>query len=447
MSSLYHILDKIPAVNKEEISEEYEQLAQELVASGRLRIDTDYYCNFTRYTDSSTGINLMLSIEELTDEKLLEHTKAFIKKSYSKQRKQINDSKANTIITQLKKDIKKLLPVDEQRKLELARIFVQSAHPIVIRWLLIDRTQIFITYSHNIGDVLDMSTWKTSGSNSGMQSTDGLEVCIYVSCGGDPFAQNSQSHPFQGDGWAALARLQIIAGQEIGHYADIIRDGNGRQLGRHSADFACTRATPNVKQGRRNDIKRCKELYKQLLNLNMDKLLAQEEKLKFYEKQKLSGLRVWFTMLLVKYHRYIFLANCKKKKLVFVKNFSQDRYIAIMLRAMIADMQANLSPEADVYKRSDPEAEEAISCVEALARVPQQVMKWGYLTTRATMHDLFKIYYGQVIPSLIDNYELYTGRKYKRNYHHPRKPALKTIITKLLFRKKEQVKFIPVRDV
>ncbi len=45
-----------------------------------------------------------------------------------------------------------------------------------------------------------------------------------------------------------------------------------------------------------------------------------------------------------------------------------------------------------------PEAEEAIACVEALARVPQQVMKWGYLTTKSTMHDLYKIYYGEVIP-------------------------------------------------
>jgi len=66
--------------------------------------------------------------------------------------------------------------------------------------------------------------------------------------------------------------------------------------------------------------------------------------------------------------------------------------MAIMIKTMILDMQSNLSPTADVYKRTDPEAKEAIACVEALARVPQQVMKWGYLTTKSTMHDLYKIY-------------------------------------------------------
>lgn len=87
-----------------------------------------------------------------------------------------------------------------------------------------------------------------------------------------------------------------------------------------------------------------------------------------------------------------------------------------MLRSMIADMKFNLAPVADVYKRDDKEAEEAISCVEALARVPQQVNKWGYLTTKAMMEGLYHVYYGQVIPSLIEVYSSVTGKPYKRNY-------------------------------
>ncbi len=71
----------------------------------------------------------------------------------------------------------------------LARIFVQSAHPIVIRWLLLDKTEIFITYSHNIGDMMDMVNWQKVGGNSGMQSTNGKDVAIFVSCGGNPFAE------------------------------------------------------------------------------------------------------------------------------------------------------------------------------------------------------------------------------------------------------------------
>ena len=86
-----------------------------------------------------------------------------------------------------------------------------------------------------------------------------------------------------------------------------------------------------------------------------------------------------------------------------------------MIKAMIEDMRFNLSPVADVYKRVNKEEEEAIACIEALARVPQQVIKWGYLTTMETMRDLYKIYYGEVIPSLIINYNLMTGKKYNRN--------------------------------
>lgn len=49
MNSIYHILDKHPAIYQEDIQTEYEHLAQELVSSGRLRIDTDYYCNFIHF--------------------------------------------------------------------------------------------------------------------------------------------------------------------------------------------------------------------------------------------------------------------------------------------------------------------------------------------------------------------------------------------------------------
>lgn len=82
---------------------------------------------------------------------------------------------------------------------------------------------------------------------------------------------------------------------------------------------------------------------------------------------------------------------------------------------MIKDMQFNLAPITDVYKDSNPEVEETIACIEALARVPQQVMKWGYLTTMATMQGLYRIYYNEVIPSLITNYELMTQERYKRD--------------------------------
>ena len=446
MSLVYHILDKIPGIYQEEMQIEYENLAKDLLSSGRIRIDTDYYCNFARFTDPSSGITLMMTKEELTDPKLLELTRKTIKNLYLQKNKTLANDQITKIITELLNQTKKLLQVDFNTQMRLARILVQSAHPIVIKWLLLDRTQIFITYSHNIGDVMDISSWKTSGSNSGMQSTDGSNVCIYVSCGGDPFAPNNTSNPFYGDGWAAAARMQIIAGQELGHYADIIRNTQGQQIGRHSANFSCTRAKPHVKEGRRNDIKRCHNLYKNLLSWGMDKMLSLEEKLKFYNKQKISGFKVLWIRILIQYHKYRFSKLAINNNCIFVKKFSNEKYMAIMIKTMILDMQSNLSPAADVYKRADPEAEEAIACVEALARVPQQVMKWGYLTTRSTMHDLYKVYYSEVIPSLIKNYELYTNTKYKRNYNFYKPTILQSILAKFSS-KKDRFKFIPIRDV
>jgi hypothetical protein len=447
MSSVYHILNQVPAIDTASIQMEYEHMVQELIRSGRLRIDTDYYCNFVRFADNNSGINVILSYEELTPE-LLDNTKNNIRNLYKNSNKRIDDTKIISIINDLSKKAKKLLLVDDDLKTQLARIFVQSAHPIVIKWLLLDKVEVFITYSHNIGDVMDIASWKRSGTNSGMQSTDGKNVCIYVSCGGNPFAQNSESHPTQGDGWPALARLQIIAAQELGHFADIKRDGHGRQITRHSCNFACTKATPHVSLARKKDIERSSNLKGLLANSGMTKLINIETKLKFYNQQKLSGFRVFWLRLIAKYYSYKLVNFAIKRNFLFVKRFyDREKYIGLMLAAMIEDMLSNLSPIADVYKRDNPEAEEAISCAEALARVPQQVMKWGHLTTRATMHDLYHVYYSEVIPSLIKSYNTVTATEYKRNYSHPRN-TFKNVLSRLgLIRNKAAAQFTEVRDI
>ena len=448
MNSIYHILDKHPAIYQEQIQIEYENLAQELVDSGRLRIDTDYYCNFIHFNNPHDGINVVFSHAELTQPSLIPVTRDSLKHLYKIQNKQISDEKLNSTMIHLNKQVGKLLLVSDELTMQLARIFVQSAHPIVIKWMLRDKVEVFITYSHSIGDVMNIQNWKRAGTNSGMQSTDGSNVCIYVSCGGDPFAKNHDITPTNGNGWAAVARLQVIAGQEIGHYADIKRDHKGNQITRHSANFSCTKATPHVKEGRKNDIARCSSLLNKLLKNGMSKLIKLEQKLKFYDKQKLSGLRVWWIKLFIQKYRRELLLFAHQNKLHFIKRFKREKYMGLMIAAMIEDMQSHLSPIADVYKRNNPNEEEAISCVEALARVPQQVMKWGYLTTRATMHDLYKVYYSEVIPSLIENYNHLTITNYKRNYSVPKQSTLNKILTILgLTGRKNKFKFTEIRDV
>ena len=87
MTSIYHILDKTPPVDEKDMQIEYENLAKKLVKSGRMRIDTDYYCNFSRFSDPSSGITIMMTKEELTDINLLKLTRQAIKNLYIKKTK------------------------------------------------------------------------------------------------------------------------------------------------------------------------------------------------------------------------------------------------------------------------------------------------------------------------------------------------------------------------
>ncbi len=254
-----------------------------------------------------------------------------------------------------------------------------------------------------------------------MQSTDGKNTAIFVSCGGDPFAESDKNNPTIGDGWAAIARLQIIAAQELGHFSDIKRDSNGNQIDRHSADFGATKAKDHVKKARKNDINTCIKLRKDLCSLGMQKLIDYETQLKFYNRNNITGLRVSFVKILCFFYRMKFLHKSIRNGFLFVKKFKQDVYPALMIDLMINDMKFNLAPMADVYKNSNPDVEEAIACVEALARVPQQVKKWGHLTTKIAMKELYEIYYNEVIVSLVHNYTLMTGKQYEPLLHKQRK--------------------------
>ncbi len=132
MNSIYHILDKHPAIYQEDIQIEYEHLAQELVNSGRLRIDTDYYCNFIHFNDPTDGINVVFSYAELTNPTLVPKSKSILNQLYKAQNKQVSDRKLGAIMIDLNKKIGKLLIVSNELSMQLARIFVQSAHPTLL---------------------------------------------------------------------------------------------------------------------------------------------------------------------------------------------------------------------------------------------------------------------------------------------------------------------------
>jgi hypothetical protein len=99
---------------------------------------------------------------------------------------------------------------------------------------------------------------------------------------------------------------------------------------------------------------------------------------------------------------------------MWVTTLAPDENLGSQLAICLADMRFNLAPKADAYSRDNPVEEEAIACIEALARVPQQMNKWGHKATRVLMPNLYKIYYTQVIPACIKSYQVLSGRKYNR---------------------------------
>lgn len=446
MLNIYHIIYKIPALQKEEMLIEYEDLAQALVKSGKLRVDAEPKSNFVRLSEPRLNTNIAFSYEELNDSQLLKRTKEKLKNIYQKIiPKQLLEQKTNSVVKTLNNMFIKHIRIDKEELLKLSRLLVQSTHPIVIRWILIEEVEVFISYSNQIGDVMDVATWKYAGSNSGMQSTKGDDITIYVSCGGNPFGTTNSSSPmYGGDGWPAIARLQIIAAQELGHYADICRNMHGSRIGRHSVNNSYTKARNNVLLGRRNDLARCYNNLTILQNYGLDQLIKNETQLKFYRKNKIKGLRLQYIKLLSFLSRQKFYFRMKKEELLFTKVYRRERYPGLMLKAMIQDMIFNLEPKADVYKRDDPDEDEAVACIEALARVPQQVIKWGHLTTMAMMYELYEIYYKQVIPSLISSYQSVSGIKYRRSYKYIN-PGIKYKLKKLLsfFKKKD----VPSREI
>lgn len=427
MTNIYHILAKPPALEVEDIYIEIEALAQALVKSGRFRVTADDRYNFVRFSLPYDGINLMFSHREVHDPDLLPRTEAIIAEALTISKKRKNTPQnVKKEIEKLKVDLDKCPEVSPEMEIKLARALIQSAHPIVIKLLLLEGVEVFVSYSHNISDLLDIRSYQTAGQNAGMQSTDSVNVAVYVSCGGDPFiSEERKRHNW--DGFPALARLMVIGGQELGHYADIKRDAKGRQVSRHSADFGGKKAKRKVKIGRINDIKVVEAITVKLQQLGLQEIVEAERHIKFYEKHRKGSRILNRTKRKALRMTKRFVRRCLKSGLDFVTKFPQKERLASHISMSLADMRFNLAPQADVYKSDDPDEEEAIACIEALARVPQQVVKWGHLVTSTLMPNLYQIYYGEVIPACIKSYETMSGQKYEQSFTKIKVPIWKKV--------------------
>mgnify|MGYP000508852035 CR=1 FL=1 len=220
--------------------------------------------------------------------------------------------------------------------MQLARILVQSAHPVVFLMIMLEQVQVFVSYGDNIGDVMDVVSWQQAGSNSGMQSTDGKNVAIFVSCGGDPLLLEpvietdkkntdlpNQEEKIYGDGKPALARMMGIAGQEIGHYSDIKHDNFGRQFGRYSANFRGTIANEKVNKARLTDMKNIQSLWNMLKNIGLDKLIDKEKEIQFIRRNPDRSLGYYFRVLMLLITKNRFIELCRKISFLAYRGFKK----------------------------------------------------------------------------------------------------------------------------
>lgn len=451
MNNLYHVYHKMPALRKEDMYVGLENLTKRFVESGLLRIDAEPMQNFTRFSIPTRNIHLVFTKRELYEKHLLERTYSQLRNALIESGATNNlEQKIRDEVEKLKTQLKKHLEISFELEMELARILVQSSHPVIFLLIMLENVQVFLSYGHNIGEVMDVVSWQKAGSNSGMQSTDGKNVAIFVSCGGDPLALDPPENKelddkftdklTSGDGEPALARMMGIAGQEIGHYSDIKRDKFGRQYIRYSANFSGTRADPIVNKARLTDLNNLGIYFKLLQSKGLQKLVDIENNLKIFDRQSHKDIYYYIKYLWMKIYRFIFTYRAKKAKFIPITNLEKNRYLGISISEIFGDMAFNLEPVADVYKNENKDIETAIACIEALARVPQQANKWGHTATLFFWRNLYKFYYNKVIPGCIKDYETISGKKFTLYPSKLRRYSFKEKITFKINHFKKRIK-------
>lgn len=380
--NLYHLLHFTPAVQAWEMPPALERAAHAIVRSGRLRINADAYRNFVRHGTADS--DLTFTTRELTDPALLPRTRSIV------QRLVPPSSGADGIeelLGRLRADLKKARGVEEDKELKVARVLAQSCHPAVLQLLIESSVEIFVSYAHNVGDLMAVHDWHGHGTASGLQATDERALQVYISCGGDPFFEGEQK-TYVTDGFPALARMVVIGAQEIGHFSDLARDGQ-RIVGRYSISKA-------AREGRRADLAHITQ-WRAVSARRVAHLKKREDSVAFYDKRGKFSIG-WFAAQLVRFVAWVGFAAARRPAGLPLRFATYPHMRAATATWMfLNDMAFNLAPQADVYRNPDPAVEEEIACVEAVARVPQQVMKWGHDAVKAAWPELYRLYYGPII--------------------------------------------------
>lgn len=399
MSNVYDVLYQRPRLHRR-LKGRQEKLARAIIASGRLRIDADNESNFTRLLIPADRLNFTFTLREMSDPKLAAASLARITADLAKLHPPEEAKKrAAQYIEKVKSDLKRR-NLNPKTELMTARAIVLCNALPAIELLHLEGAEIYVSFGQTVSDVLDVATWQDVGENNGLQASGGGQNAVYVSCGGHPFLDDEE-RSYTTDGFPALARLLVVAAQETGHNADMIRAPNGQWAGRYSATENLSAPTPKAGKGRKDDAARTEAMVRATRNMGINLIAEWERHLQFYRQNKLRNLRSLMAWLKSHIGWFVFTLALRLRGMRRLCHLQRSPYPATLLRTCLQDMLFNITPDNEAYRRPDPLAQEAMFCIEALARVPQQAVKWGQSTTSLCMQSLHHLYYNEVIPGCV----------------------------------------------
>jgi hypothetical protein len=398
VKSVYDVMYKTPKLHKK-LPPREEALASAVIASGKMRLDADTESNFVRLLAAEDHLDLTYTLREIAGKELRPIKQKQLFELLCKQRDPVKARElVNSYFKKLEEDIAKKHPVNPKTEKMIARALVLCNALPVIELIHLEGAEIFISFGHSVGDVMDVARWEKSGKNSGLQAVGGGENAVYVSCGGNPFLSKEEAR-HSGDGKAALARFMIIAAQETGHNGDMIRNENGTWSGRHSALGWQREPNPKAGAARLADIARTEQLWSKCREYGLNRIARWESDVQFFRKVKVRNARSIAKWLGCKLGWLYLRLVIRGKAHMPLPKLQRATYPCQQLQAFFSDQLANLAPEHEVYRRKNPKEEEAVAVIEAVARVPQQVVKWGHHAVRATAPALYDFYYGEVVPA------------------------------------------------
>ncbi len=423
----YDRLSFKPILERDELFIELENLANLIVKEGLLRVSNDTKCNFIILPIAGGEEFVSFSKRELFDEKLLPRTyKTLKEKQLFYELDNEEESPENKVLI-LRKKLSRFQDISEDEELKLARLLVQSAHPAIIANMIYEKVKFYISYSHTVSDLLNVQLWQSARYSSGLQANDFRYSSVFVSCGGNPFFDAKESGD-ENDGYNAIAKLIIIAAQEIAHHADIIKNNRGENIGRASTNIYMNAPNELCEIARQNDILRINKIINKLEKIGVKKVFDNERKFRIQYKYRKFALYTYYLFLRKIISQLLFRLYAKIIGLNFVKKIKNKFAVAEECLIIAGDMLFNLEPQAQAYRNQNKNIEKAIMCAEALARIPQQEAKWGRALVRYFTPNLRKYFYESLLVEELKTYQRYYGKKYIHKLTKPKISLIKKIL-------------------